>query len=699
MRERRLAMLVVVIALVFAAYVGAAHGAVTYVGSCKAAADPSNKLTISKPGSASSAQMLVAVVTFRLTGSYAGITPPSGWTLVRRDSSTKGDKLTQAVYVKAASSSEPASYTWGFPYKTAAAGAILVYSGVDNANPVLTHSGRFVASSSLMTAPSVSVSVSGALVVGLFGNSGAGAVSPPAGMAERYESIASGNYRATSEGADYVPASVGSTGDKSAQGTGTSSSNIGQLVALRPAGSSGGGSGSPPPPTESAPVNTSLPAINGTPQVGQTLTGTSGAWSSSSTPSYGYQWLRCNGSGGSCGTISGATSATYGPVSSDVGSTLAVRVTATNSGGSTSATSLPTGLVTDAGSTGGGSGSGTVGGALPALLPASTGTTFYVSTSGSDSNPGTQAQPWRTITKALKTLNPGQRALVRAGTYAEKIEWSRSGTSSAPITLAAYPGEQPVITGRVKIWAFYVRLSGFEIVGQTSLNPSDVVLYISGGRNIEISGNEIRNAAKSGVYIDWQSQDLHFIGNWIHDNGTHANYDHGIYWSEASRGLIANNLIEDNIAYGIHLYPDANDLVVTSNTVVENGKSGIIVAGTGSYTSDRNVLVNNIVAYNAEYGIRTFWNGSIGTGNSARTNLGYQNGSGDFATGSLATGMTWSGSTSGDPAFVSRSSSNYRLGSASAALDRALSDYAPRTDYDGRSRPLGAAADLGAFER
>ena len=47
----------------------------------------------------------------------------------------------------------------------------------------------------------------------------------------------------------------------------------------------------------------------------------------------------------------------------------------------------------------------------------STGTLRYVATTGSDANPGTQSLPWRSITKALTAAVPGDRVLVRAGTY------------------------------------------------------------------------------------------------------------------------------------------------------------------------------------------------------------------------------------------------------------------------------------------
>jgi len=690
---RRLVLLLVLMITFGAVQVVAAQGAPTFVSVSKGTADPSNTLTIGKPSGVAAGTTLLAVVNVRLTGTYAGMTAPSGWTFVRRDQSTSGDKLTQAVYVRVAGSSEPASYSWKFAYSTASSGAILAYGGVDGSAPVLGHSGRF-GSGTTITAPSVSVGVAGAVVVGFFGNSAKTSTNPPSGMAERFDVTSTGDWGISLEGADLTMSSTGATGDKSAQ-SGASGSNIGQLVALRPgAGGSGNtGSGSSPPPA--VPTNTSLPTITGIAQVGQTLTSSTGGWNPSTGLTYTRAWLRCSSS---CTAISGATSSSYVPVSADAGNTLRLRVTATGAGGSTSATSAATATVAAAAVSGGGGTGGTAGTSLPAPLPASTGTTFYVSTSGSDSNPGTQTLPWRTIGKATRTLIAGQRALVRAGTYAERVELSRSGTASAPITIAAFPGEQPIITGRVKTYnAAYARIAGFEIVGSTSLNPSDVVLYVSGGHHLEFSSNEIRNGAKSGIYVDEASHHVQFIGNWIHDNGSSGTFDHGLYWSHGSYGLIANNVVEDNAAYGIHLYPAADDLIVTSNTIVSSGKSGIIVSGTGTETSDRNLVVNNIVAFNAEYGIRSYYGSLVGSGNSAKNNLGYQNGSGDFATGSLAKGLTFSGSISGNPAFVG--SGNYRLGSTSAAIDRGLTQYAVPYDYDRRARPNGAAADIGAFER
>ncbi|MDQ6867126.1 MAG: hypothetical protein M3178_01420 [Pseudomonadota bacterium] len=95
----------------------------------------------------------------------------------------------------------------------------------------------------------------------------------------------------------------------------------------------------PAPPA--VPVNTALPTISGTPQVGQTLTATNGTWTNSPT-SFAYQWNRAGGA------ISGATASTYVPVAADVGNTLTVSVTAANgSGSSAPATSAATSAIID----------------------------------------------------------------------------------------------------------------------------------------------------------------------------------------------------------------------------------------------------------------------------------------------------------------------------------------------------------------
>src|SRR6266487_2807360 len=93
------------------------------------------------------------------------------------------------------------------------------------------------------------------------------------------------------------------------------------------------------------PVNTSLPTISGTAREGETLSASSGSWSGSTPMTFKYRWQRCNAGGGSCGNISGAKSQTYKLEHQDVGHTLRVSVTASNSGGSANAVSNATAVV------------------------------------------------------------------------------------------------------------------------------------------------------------------------------------------------------------------------------------------------------------------------------------------------------------------------------------------------------------------
>ena len=92
------------------------------------------------------------------------------------------------------------------------------------------------------------------------------------------------------------------------------------------------------------PVNATLPSVTGSAQQGQTLTASTGVWSGNPT-AYVYQWLRCNRGGANCASISSSTSATYLLVPADVGKTLRVAVTASNSAGSATAASAPTSVV------------------------------------------------------------------------------------------------------------------------------------------------------------------------------------------------------------------------------------------------------------------------------------------------------------------------------------------------------------------
>ncbi len=101
------------------------------------------------------------------------------------------------------------------------------------------------------------------------------------------------------------------------------------------------------PPAPAAPGSVTLPGISGTAAEGQELSAATGSWSGSPT-SYAYQWQDCNAAGEGCSSIGAATSASYRLAAGDVGHTVRVVVSASNAGGSTSASSAPTALVSAA---------------------------------------------------------------------------------------------------------------------------------------------------------------------------------------------------------------------------------------------------------------------------------------------------------------------------------------------------------------
>jgi len=80
---------------------------------------------------------------------------------------------------------------------------------------------------------------------------------------------------------------------------------------------------------------------------------------------------------------------------------------------------------------------------------------YHVSVNGSDSNAGTSAKPFATISKAAAMAQPGDAVTVHEGTYRERVTPPRGGASETErIVYRAAPGEKVVIKGSeiVKGW-------------------------------------------------------------------------------------------------------------------------------------------------------------------------------------------------------------------------------------------------------
>ncbi|MCK5802840.1 MAG: right-handed parallel beta-helix repeat-containing protein [Lentisphaeria bacterium] len=72
---------------------------------------------------------------------------------------------------------------------------------------------------------------------------------------------------------------------------------------------------------------------------------------------------------------------------------------------------------------------------------------WFVSTTGSDTDAGTLAAPFRTIQKGVSTLGPGDTCYVRGGVYRESVVLSSSGEKGRPIRIRTFPGELVVLDG------------------------------------------------------------------------------------------------------------------------------------------------------------------------------------------------------------------------------------------------------------
>lgn len=145
-----------------------------------------------------------------------------------------------------------------------------------------------------------------------------------------------------------------------------SAGDVGSRLRVRVTGSNADGSATaasnatPAISGQAGPPNTQPPTIVGSAVVGQTLTAAPGTWTGSGI-TYTYAWQRCDAAGASCAAILGATQTTYTLVTGDVGKTVRVAVTATNTTGANTVMSSQTAVVTAAsGTTGCPVGTGTI---------------------------------------------------------------------------------------------------------------------------------------------------------------------------------------------------------------------------------------------------------------------------------------------------------------------------------------------------
>jgi hypothetical protein len=105
-------------------------------------------------------------------------------------------------------------------------------------------------------------------------------------------------------------------------------------------------------------------------------------------------------------------------------------------------------------------------------------TTYYVAPTGSDQAGGTLAAALKTIQRCAAMARPGDKCLIRAGTYRETVTPVRSGTADAHISFEAYQGECVTVSGADLLSVAWQKHQGSIYVADTPLRF--IQLFASG---------------------------------------------------------------------------------------------------------------------------------------------------------------------------------------------------------------------------
>lgn len=245
---------------------------------------------------------------------------------------------------------------------------------------------------------------------------------------------------------------------------------------------------------------------------------------------------------------------------------------------------------------------------LPAKAPAPT---YFVSSNGSDSNPGTSAgSPFRTLQKAADLAGPGDVVAVMNGTYTEPRKGSnvltikRSGRPGAPITFTAYPGHHPVLNPKtawngISVYgASHIVIKNLEVKGDNAAlslaqaersssktEPTYNTNCISVEKNresgafphhVDIIGNLVHGCPGGGISAI-EADHVNIVGNHVHSNAWYTVYgtsgisvltprDTGTSDPRSYKIRITGNRVHDNETKvkweGCRCYSDGNGIII-----------------------------------------------------------------------------------------------------------------------------------------
>jgi hypothetical protein len=274
-------------------------------------------------------------------------------------------------------------------------------------------------------------------------------------------------------------------------------------------------------------------------------------------------------------------------------------------------------------------------------------TTYYVSQTGNNSNPGTEESPWATPGYASRQLAPGDVLLIKGGTYSlsqfdADIITPSTGTSGAWITIKGEEGNRPVLAGSNNLMVAinlagrnYIRIENLEITSDNGAFFRDGISAVGGAaNNIILEDLYIHHLDEFGIDLgDVQHVDI------LNCEITYCGFG-SVGGPTGESGGWRNVLISDcNLSYGGHYYqggsgpgpydrPDGFGIEPSSgpieikNTTVEHNR------GDGIDSKAENTNIHECyVANNFADGIK-LW----GTGSSITNCLIYGRGDGNTTT-------------------------------------------------------------------
>jgi parallel beta-helix repeat protein len=212
------------------------------------------------------------------------------------------------------------------------------------------------------------------------------------------------------------------------------------------------------------------------------------------------------------------------------------------------------------------------------------GTTYYVSKTGIDTNPGTIDRPMATISQASYISKAGDTVCLRGGVY----QWTKQqvlfskGTSSAPVTLAAYPYEGVTIDGsKMPANTDTVSAAGSHLVVKyiqfNNGRKANLAFWNVG--DVKVIGCGFGTALRSGILLGSSTlfgasgftiDSCKFINNGtLNSSGTNSSWQPAIQIYQVSNVLIKNNTIKENWGEGVGIC-SSSDVTVQNNDVSDN---------------------------------------------------------------------------------------------------------------------------------